>query len=108
MPRRTGRARARKKLDPCIVSSTGRVAEKWRYRVSEAISARAHAFEAGGGDEGAHGAAVRCSLPSDVLRGEGGVDSVPDFVEVPSVLHDSEEWVIIHSSRHRRMGLNIL
>ncbi|CAK0831634.1 unnamed protein product [Prorocentrum cordatum] len=97
-----------KKLDPFVLSSTGRVAEKWRYRVSEAISARAHAFEGGGGDEGAQDAAVGCSLPSDVLLGEGGVGSVSDFVGVPSVLYDSEEWVIIHSSRHRRAGLNIL
>ncbi|CAK0826416.1 unnamed protein product [Prorocentrum cordatum] len=88
-----GKGARMKKLDPLVVSPTGRVAEKWRHRVSQALSARAHAFEGGGGDEGAQDAAVGCPLPSDVLHGEGGLDSVSDSVDVPSVLYDSEDWV---------------
>eukprot|EP00959_Pyramimonas_sp_CCMP1952_P427920 8961656-Pyramimonas_sp.AAC.1 len=40
-----GKGACMEKPGPLVVSSTGRVAEKWRHRVSEAISAWAHAFE---------------------------------------------------------------
>eukprot|EP00959_Pyramimonas_sp_CCMP1952_P034836 729681-Pyramimonas_sp.AAC.1 len=49
---------------------------------------------------------ARCPRPC--CSGMGGVAAILDFVEVPSVLYDSKDWVIIHSSRHRRNGLNIL
>ncbi|CAK0792259.1 unnamed protein product, partial [Prorocentrum cordatum] len=115
----------RKFVEQEVVAAAGRLSEKWRYRFSDAVHARAHAL--GVDPNVALEAAVskrglkdceQCPRPPEAQSKPSptasssprGLDeiSLDGFDEIPDSITASDGWSTIYSARHSRFGLDIM
>ncbi|CAK0804545.1 unnamed protein product, partial [Prorocentrum cordatum] len=115
----------RKFVEQEVVAAAGRLSEKWRYRFSDAVHARAHALgvdpnvvlEAAVSKRGLKDC-EQCPRPPEAQSKPSptasssprGLDeiSLDGFDEVPDSITASDGWSTIYSARNSRFGLDIM